>query len=112
MSQRPSEDLFESSTMTFGEHLEELRVALTRSLIGLAIGFLFGLLIANQVVRWIESPIGEALSVHYSETAKLKLKTPYFQYIPLKGSNTKRLEIEVVKIQGGSPSCIAEIRID
>ena len=34
MAKRPQDDLFESSTMSFGEHLEELRTTLVRALIG------------------------------------------------------------------------------
>ena len=39
MAKRPNDDLFESSTMSFGEHLEELRTTLVRAIIGLMIGF-------------------------------------------------------------------------
>ncbi|MCO6459051.1 MAG: twin-arginine translocase subunit TatC [Pirellulaceae bacterium] len=61
MAKRPADDLFADSTMTFGEHLEELRVILFRALIGLFAGFLIGLLLANYVVRWIEVPLQKAL---------------------------------------------------
>ena len=37
------DDLFQSSTMTFGEHLEELRGCLIRAAAGLAVGVLLGL---------------------------------------------------------------------
>jgi sec-independent protein translocase protein TatC len=56
------EDLFRESTMTFGEHLEELRMALFKSLLGLAVTTLFGLLIGNYVVMLIEEPLGNALT--------------------------------------------------
>jgi sec-independent protein translocase protein TatC len=77
MMSQANEDLFEASTMTFGEHLEELRVTLTRALIGLVIGFLLGLAAANQVVRWIEKPLISALERHLSEAAKEELHTTY-----------------------------------
>jgi sec-independent protein translocase protein TatC len=48
-----NDDLFESSTMSFGEHLEELRGALFRSIIGLTIGFLIATFVANRVVQWM-----------------------------------------------------------
>ena len=35
MAKKPTDDLFEKSTMTFGEHLEELRVCLFRGVIGI-----------------------------------------------------------------------------
>ena len=43
------DDHFKDSTMTFGEHLEELRVCLVRALLGLAVGTLIGLYTADQV---------------------------------------------------------------
>ncbi len=43
MAKKPDESLFEASTMTFGEHLDELRVVLFRALIGLVVGFVIGL---------------------------------------------------------------------
>jgi hypothetical protein len=38
MAQHPDEDLFQNTSMTFGEHLEELRAALFKSLIALVGG--------------------------------------------------------------------------
>ena len=61
MAKRPDADLFSGSTMTFGEHLEELRVVLFRGVAGLLIGFLIGLLLANAVVKAIEVPLKKAL---------------------------------------------------
>jgi sec-independent protein translocase protein TatC len=67
---RPSdEDLFQSSTMTFGEHLEELRVCLIRASLGLAGAVLVGFFIARPVVHLIEEPLRRALGKYYSERA-------------------------------------------
>ena len=67
---RPSdEDLFQSSTMTFGEHLEELRVCLIRGALGLAIAVLIGFYVARPVVHMIEEPLRRALGKYYSERA-------------------------------------------
>jgi sec-independent protein translocase protein TatC len=77
MSQTPKDDLFESSTMTFGEHLEELRVALFRSLVGLVVGFLIGLLVAQHVVLGIQTPLKSALKKHYEIKASERLQTLY-----------------------------------
>lgn len=62
---KSDENLFEDSTMTFGEHLEELRVCLWKSIVGLLVGFLFGMIVAKDVVRLIESPLTEAMETHY-----------------------------------------------
>jgi sec-independent protein translocase protein TatC len=59
--QRYDEDLFKDSTMTFGEHLEELRGALLRSLAGLVLGLIFGLLVGRQAVAFIQAPLESAL---------------------------------------------------
>ncbi|GAB6165608.1 twin-arginine translocase subunit TatC [Thermostilla marina] len=62
---RSDEDLFRESTMTFGEHLEELRTCLFRALLGLGVGFCIGLLFGNQVVQIIQMPLQKALTKHY-----------------------------------------------
>ena len=67
---RPSdEDLFQSSTMTFGEHLEELRVCLIRAALGLLVAVLVGFFVARPVVHLIEEPLRRALGKYYSERA-------------------------------------------
>ena len=75
MSEAPEPDPFEGTKMTFGEHLEELRVALLRSVAGILIGFLVALLIAPTVVRWIEWPLKKALRRHYLAVAKGDLES-------------------------------------
>jgi sec-independent protein translocase protein TatC len=64
---KSDEDLFRDSTMTFGEHLEELRVCLWRALIGLMLGFLLGLFVSPQVVDGIQTPLRKALQEHYHD---------------------------------------------
>lgn len=56
------EDLFKDTTMTFGEHLEELRACLFKAIVGLAVGFLLGLALSGPVVRAIKSPLTRALT--------------------------------------------------
>ncbi|MCC9603973.1 twin-arginine translocase subunit TatC [Stieleria sp. JC731] len=58
---RKQDDLFENSTMTFGEHLEELRHCLIRAILALAIGLGIGLTVANKVVRYVSEPLKEAI---------------------------------------------------
>lgn len=59
------EDLFESTKMTFGEHLEELRKCFFKAGFGLAIGMAIGLYFANDVVYFIQSPLRDALHEFY-----------------------------------------------
>jgi sec-independent protein translocase protein TatC len=63
------DDLFQSSTMTFGEHLEELRGCLVRAAAGLAVGVLLGLVLAKPFVRLVEEPLKRALGDYYSRRA-------------------------------------------
>ena len=56
-----SKDLFDDSTMTFGEHLEVLRFHLIRALLGLMVSVLFCLIFGEQLVRLIRQPIDAAL---------------------------------------------------
>ena len=74
MAKRPQDDLFESTTMSFGEHLEELRGCLVRALLGLLIGFLIGLSIANRVVHLIQRPLTMALDSYYLDKEKTDLQ--------------------------------------
>jgi sec-independent protein translocase protein TatC len=62
MSGQPVEDeVFRKSTMTFGEHLEELRTCLFKAVGGLAVGFIIGLLVGGYVVQFIKLPLSRAL---------------------------------------------------
>jgi sec-independent protein translocase protein TatC len=63
------DDLFQSSTMTFGEHLEELRGCLVRAAAGLFVGVLLGLMLARPVVKLVEEPLKRALGDYYSQRA-------------------------------------------
>jgi sec-independent protein translocase protein TatC len=71
------EDLFEGTKMTFGEHLEEFRVALFRAVAGLLIGTLIGFAISKRVVAWIEVPLKAALDEYYLNKAKSTLEAQY-----------------------------------
>ncbi len=77
MSTQPSDDLFEGTKMTFGEHLEELRVAVVRSLVGVILGVLIGLLLATHIVNFVQGPLQNALDGYYLTKAKEDLKKEY-----------------------------------
>ena len=66
MAKNPKEDLFAESTMTFGEHLEELRIRLAKALIGVVMGIAIGLFVADWVVERIQDPLKAALTDFYS----------------------------------------------
>ncbi|MCP4098340.1 MAG: twin-arginine translocase subunit TatC [Planctomycetaceae bacterium] len=72
-----NEDLFESSRMSFGEHLEELRSVLVRALIGVAIAGVFGFYFADQVVEILKKPLVEAILKFDLEDASDELVERY-----------------------------------
>src|SRR5207248_4181212 len=77
MAKKPTDDLFEKSTMTFGEHLEELRVCLFRGVVGITVGCLIGFFVANHVVRFFQGPLERAMEKYYIEKALADFKTQY-----------------------------------
>ncbi len=79
----PNEDLFEHTRMTFGEHLEELRKVLFRSLIGVAIGVVIGMLFATNVVNWIKTPLTRAITEFMVSQAEGRLKENSGGVVPL-----------------------------
>ena len=82
MAKLTNDDLFEGSTMSFGEHIEELRVCLFRSLAGVAVGCVIGFFIANSVVRFFQSPLENAMEKYYLDRAMDKLKVEYPDGVP------------------------------
>ena len=67
MSKTREDDLFRESTMTFGQHLEELRGCLFKSVLGLAAGFVIGLMVGEYVVGFIQRPLSKALTHYYQK---------------------------------------------
>jgi sec-independent protein translocase protein TatC len=62
-----NEDLFEHTKMTFGEHLDELRRSLLKAVLSLVVGVVIGFLVAKDVVKYVQTPLKDALKEHYSE---------------------------------------------
>lgn len=53
--------------MTFGEHLEELRRALFKSLIGIFLGCIFGFYFGQDVMNFVNAPLKSALEKYYQQ---------------------------------------------
>ncbi|MHB8903206.1 MAG: twin-arginine translocase subunit TatC, partial [Thermoguttaceae bacterium] len=81
MREKRNEDLFRESTMTFGEHLEELRTCLWRAVIGLVLGFVVGLFVAQSVIAWIQKPLEQALQTYRTTQAKEKVQKRIDEYV-------------------------------
>lgn len=58
---QPTRDLFDDTTMTFGEHLDALRIHLFKSIIGLVLAMCLTLVFGDQLIRMINEPVTEAL---------------------------------------------------
>jgi sec-independent protein translocase protein TatC len=86
-------DLFQDSTMTFGQHLEELRTCLFRAIIGLAIGCCIGLLpwVCSPVVKFIQMPVENALTNYYEDQAE-KLKPEQKKLLSDAGYSEEKLQ--------------------
>lgn len=62
----PSHDLFDDSTMSFGEHLEVLRVHLLRGILWLVIGFIVALIFSRDLIIAIQKPVNRAMMETFS----------------------------------------------
>ncbi len=74
LKKQHADDLFEKSSMSFGEHLDELRKALTKAFIWLGIGTAIGLFFAERIVITIETPLRKAISDFYVAKAQADYK--------------------------------------
>ncbi len=70
LKKQSADDLFEKSSMSFGEHLEELRKALGKAFIWLGIGTAIGLYFAESIVLYIQIPLEQAIADFYVSRAK------------------------------------------
>jgi sec-independent protein translocase protein TatC len=66
------ETRLEKSKMSFGEHLNELRLALFKSIAALFFGFLFGLWFGNDIVRYIQKPVLQSLEQFYLQQTQTR----------------------------------------
>jgi len=74
---KKADDLFEKSSMSFGDHLEALRKSLIWAFIWLGIGMAIGLPMATRATNYIQTPLKAALEEYYqSKTfAEIEEKT-------------------------------------
>ena len=58
----PNRDLFDDSTMSFGDHLEVLRTHLLRGILWLVIGFVVALIFSRDFIIAIQKPVNRAMT--------------------------------------------------
>lgn len=71
---RQTKDLFDDSTMTFGEHLEVLRIHLWKAIIGLTAAVIVTLFFGQSIVAVVRRPIDRALMRYASAEVREKVK--------------------------------------
>ncbi len=75
MVKQKDDNLFADSSMSFGEHLEELRKCLFNSLYWIAGGFAFGLFFGASIVEYIQVPVQKSLEKYYTAQSLAKLES-------------------------------------
>jgi sec-independent protein translocase protein TatC len=69
-----NDDLFAETSMSFGEHLEELRLCFIRSLLSIALGTLLGFAVGNHVVEYVQIPVRRSLEAYQEKQANDKIE--------------------------------------
>jgi sec-independent protein translocase protein TatC len=67
-------DLFDDSTMTFGEHLEVLRIHLWKAIIGLVIGSTAAFFFSNYIIVAIQRPVTTVMEAKFGHKGVDDLK--------------------------------------
>ena len=105
-----SRDLFDDTTMSFGEHLEVLRVHVFRALVGVILSVIACLCIGDRIFAVMRGPIEQAMADR-GVPIKLENDLPkesllkYFQRL-LRGEPTKTTG------DAGGPGMVAELQPD
>ena len=67
------DDLFAETSMSFGDHLEELRLCFIRSLISIVVGTALGFAFGATVVEYIQIPVQRSLDAYHDQRATKKI---------------------------------------
>src|SRR5260370_33943093 len=70
-------DLFDDSTMTFGEHLEALRYHLWKAIIGLVIGTVAAFFFSQYIIVGIQRPVTAAMDYRFGRPKDLIEKSQW-----------------------------------
>jgi sec-independent protein translocase protein TatC len=100
---KKADDLFEKSSMSFGDHLEALRKALVWAFVSLGIGMLIGIPFADWAVNYIQTPLRVALKKYENDRSKreIEIKTgetiseEFFQWMEANGRYWQQVEVDV-----------------
>lgn len=77
-----SRDLFDDTTMTFGEHLEVLRVHVFRAVLGIVIAVSITLFFGDKIFYWLRTPVENAMRASGMENIKIDIpKESFYSYL-------------------------------
>ena len=77
-----SRDLFDDTTMTFGEHLEVLRVHVFRAVLGLVIAVSITLFFGDRIFYWLRTPVENAMKARGIENMTIDVpKESFYSYL-------------------------------
>lgn len=79
---KKADDLFEKSSMSFGEHLEELRKCLMWAFGWLGIGMAIGLPMANWVINYVQTPLKASLEDYYTKKSRREIEAKLGKPVP------------------------------
>ena len=89
-----SRDLFDDTTMTFGEHLEVLRFHLFRAIVGLVIAVSVTLFFGDRIFMWLRTPIETALRERGIDNVTMDApKESFYSYLTGMFSSKKAKEV-------------------
>jgi sec-independent protein translocase protein TatC len=64
------EDLFAHTRMSFGDHIEELRMRMIRAILGFVVALVIGLFLGQPMLAFIQKPVQDQLNVILDERLK------------------------------------------
>ena len=77
-----SRDLFDDTTMTFGEHLEVLRVHVFRAVLGIVIAVSITLFFGDRIFYWLRTPVENAMKSRGIENITIDVpKVSFYTYL-------------------------------
>ncbi len=77
-----SRDLFDDTTMTFGEHLEVLRVHVFRAVLGIVIAVSITLFFGDKIFYWLRTPVENAMRASGMENITIDVpKESFYSYL-------------------------------
>jgi len=68
------DDLFAETSMSFGEHLEELRLCFIRSLISIGIGTVLGFAVGAPLIEYIQIPVQRSVGTYHEQQSIRKIE--------------------------------------